>query len=101
MNIASIVCVMVFLPGRLNSKNNINQNLCTFFGYFSHIAMFSWMTVRSIDLGWTFSRSETPRRSTDKSKLLLYSILAWGLPALLTLTLAILQASLPPEEVLN
>ena len=104
MNIASIVCVMAFLLGMFNSKNNINMTFCTFigyFGYFSHIAMFSWMTVMSVDLGWTFSRSETPRRSTDKSKLLLYSILAWGLPALLTLTLAILQASLPPGEGMN
>ena len=104
MNIASIVCVMAYLLGMFNSENNINLTLCTFigyFGYFSNIAMFSWMTVMSIDLGWTFSRSETPRRSTDKSKLLLYSILAWGLPMLLTLTLAILQASLPPEEVMN
>ena len=104
MNIASIVCVMAFLLGMFNSKNNIGLTLCTFigyFGYFSHIAMFSWMTVMSVDLGWTFSRSETPRRSTDKSKLLLYSILAWGLPALLTLTLAILQVSLPPGEGMN
>ena len=104
MNIASIVCVMAFLLGMFNSKNNISLSLCTFigyFGYFSHIAMFSWMTVMSVDLGWTFSRSETPRRSTDKSKLLLYFILAWGLPALLTLTLAILQASLPSGVGMN
>ena len=104
MNIASIVCVMVFLLGIFNSKTNINLTLCTvigYFGYFSHIAMFSWMTVMSVDLGWTFSRSETPRRSTDKSKLLLYSVLAWGLPVLLTITLATLQAILPPDQALN
>ena len=104
MNIASIVCVMAFLLGMFNSKTNISLTVCTiigYFGYFSHIAMFSWMTVMSVDLGWTFSRSETPRRSTDKSKLLLYSVLAWGLPTLLTTTLAILQASLDPGETMN
>ena len=66
------------------------------------MAMFSWMTVMSFDLRWTFSRWKTARRrSTDRRKLLLFSIFAWGFPMLITLTLAILQASLPPGEVMN
>ena len=105
MNIASIVCVMIFLLGMFNSKTSINLALCTvigYFGYFSHMAMFSWMTVMSFDLRWTFSQWKTARRrSTDRRKLLLFSIFAWGLPMLITLTLAILQASLAPGEVMN
>ena len=104
MNISSIVCVMTFLLGMFNTKTNISLTLCTvigYFGYFSHIAMFSWMTVMSVDLSWTFSRSETPRRSTNKSKLQLYSIFGWGLPTLVTLALAIFQASLSPGVGMN
>ena len=51
--------------------------------------------MMSFDLGWTFTHSEAPRHSSDCHKLRLYSVVAWGLPGLLTLSLAFLQAILP------
>ena len=104
MNITSIVFVMVFIIGAFNTRSNLNLEVCTvlgYFGYFSTVSMFSWMTAMSSDLGWTFSRSERPRRSSDIFKFRLYSGLAWGLPTCLTILLATLQALLPRNSALN
>ena len=57
--------------------------------------MFGWMTIICLDLCWTFCRFTIPRRGSDFSKFLSFSILAWGLAALLTAVVFCLDITLP------
>ena len=47
--------------------------------------MFSWMTIMSFDLCWTFLQAKVPRRSSALAKFLLYSLVGWGSSFLLTI----------------
>ena len=95
----TLFIIVIFNIGKITTiklgKFDLVCTLLGYFSYFSTISMFSWMTMMSFDLGWTFTHSEAPRHSSDCHKLRLYSVLAWGLPGLLTLSLALLQALLP------
>ena len=42
------------------------------------------MTVMSLDLCWTFLRAKVPRRSSILAKFILYSVVGWGSPAIMT-----------------
>ena len=54
-------------------------------GYFFTMSMFSWMTVMSFDLCWTFMRAKVPRRGSARLKFAIYSAIAWGSSAAFTL----------------
>ena len=51
--------------------------------------MFSWMTIMSFDLCWTFLQAKVPRRSSALAKFLLYSLAGWGSSFLLTLAVIV------------
>lgn len=61
-----------------------------YFGYFSNMAMFAWMSVMCFDLCWTFYKVQLPKGEHNK-KFLVYCALGFGLPLLLTILLTILQ----------
>ena len=54
-------------------------------GYFFTMSMFSWMTIMSFDLCWTFIRAQVPRRGSAMIKFVIYSAVAWGSSAVLTI----------------
>ena len=66
--------------------------LLGYFGYFSNLVMFSWMSVMLYNLIRSFIKLSFSSGS-QKKKFLSYSSFALGLPLLLTLTAAILQVS--------
>ena len=93
-NIVSIFFVTIFFLMTLQYKTNFYAIICTivgFFGYFSSLSMFTWMTIMCFDLSWTFSRSTIPRSSTDKFKFRLYSCVGWTIPLLFTFIIGIFQ----------
>ena len=53
--------------------------------------MFTWMTIMSFDLCWTFLRAKAPNKGSATFKFVIYSITAWGSSALMTFTVMILD----------
>ena len=72
-----------------------------YFGYFSNLAMFSWMTVMCFDLGWTFLKARVPRDSSDSKKFLKYSAFGFGLPFFFSCLTALCQLSASTESDFN
>ncbi|XP_032595437.2 G-protein coupled receptor Mth, partial [Drosophila grimshawi] len=68
-------------------------------GYFAVMAGFLWLTVISYDL-WTCFRSNNYniQRYTPKYRFLIYSIYAWGVAALLTITVIVLDQVLDVDD---
>ena len=67
---------------------------CTFlgfFGLFSNLSMFTWMSVMCWDLVRTFSRLRPPSSSLRIKKFLTYSAFGWLLPLLFTIICLILN----------
>ena len=58
--------------------------------------MFTWMTIMSFDLCWTFLRAKVPRAGSAVLKFVIYSGVAWGASA--ALTCAVISADLLMEE---
>jgi hypothetical protein len=96
-NITSIflVTVYILIVYNVTLTSSIFCVILGYFGYFVSIAMFGWMTVICLDLSWTFCRSNIPRKGSDFSKFLSFSIIAWGLAALLTAIVFYLDMTLP------
>ena len=85
-NVVSILLTTVLLVILFNVRPGHNKAWCKTVGYLTYyagIAMFCWMSVMCFDLGWTFVRAKIPRKGSDHFKLFLYSVFAWGLPAIL------------------
>jgi hypothetical protein len=55
--------------------------------------MFLWMSVMCFDICWTFVRARMPRRGSDRTRFCLYSMFAWGAPALLVAAVAAIDLS--------
>ncbi|EDV95981.1 GH15468 [Drosophila grimshawi] len=68
-------------------------------GYFAVMAGFLWLTVISYDL-WTCFRDNNYniQRYTPKYRFLIYSIYAWGVGALLTITVIVLDQVLDVDD---
>ena len=96
-NITSIFLVTLYILIFYNVAltGSIFCVILGYFGYFVSIAMFGWMTIICLDLSWTFCRFTIPRRGSDFSKFLGFSIIAWGLAALLTTVVLSLDITLP------
>ena len=59
-NVITITLVTLYLLLVYNASHLLSNSLCVFIGhlgYFLTISMFSWMTVLSFDLFWTFSNA--------------------------------------------
>jgi hypothetical protein len=56
-----------------------------YIGYFLTMSMFFWMTIMSFDLCWTFIRAKVPNKGSAAFKFSIYSSVAWGSSAGLTI----------------
>ena len=102
-NVVSVGFVSSFLLYVFNVQYNIPY-LCEFvgyFGYFSSMSMFSWMTIMCYDLCSTLLQIKVQRNSSHGSRFLLYSVCGWGMGIILTTILLILQNTLPPQSDLH
>ena len=89
-NVLSITSFTVYLLFIYNTKYIFSNALCTFlgyFGYFSTMSMFCWMTIMSFDLCWMFRQPQVPRRDPMSRRFLVYSVVCWGSSMLITLGL--------------
>ncbi|CAG4968098.1 unnamed protein product [Colias eurytheme] len=75
-----------------------NFHLCTFLGYgiyFGFVAAFAWLNVMCFDIWWTFGsvRTVKPLRksASERRRFIWYSLYAWGITVLLTLTMFLLD----------
>lgn len=68
-------------------------------GYFAVMASFLWLTVISFDLWSSFrSNNYNVQRYTPKYRFLIYSLYAWGVAALLTLIVVIVDYKLDGND---
>ena len=80
-NVCSIFFLTVYLLLVYNFSHLLPHLACKlagYCGYFFTIAMFSWMTIMSFDLCWTFMRAKVPRKGSALLKFVIYSGVAWG-----------------------
>ena len=87
-NVSSIFFLTFYLLLVYNFTDNLPQIVCLivgYSGYFFTMSMFSWMTIMSFDLCWTFMRAKVPRRGSAFLKFVIYSLVAWGSSAAFTL----------------
>jgi G protein-coupled receptor Mth (Methuselah protein) len=86
-NVASIFFLTFYLLLVYNFSYYLPQLVCQivgYSGYFFTMAMFSWMTIMSFDMCWTFIRAKVPRRGSALVKFVIYSAVAWGSSAAFT-----------------
>jgi len=102
-NVLSITCVNIFFLTVYNI--NPRRIFCTiigYFGYYSTISMFCWMTIMCFDLFYTLFKGFSPNtRSMHCARFTSYSVVGWGLGLLLMLMLITLQKTLPLESDFN
>merc|ERR1711936_834497 len=60
-----------------------------YFGLFSNLSMFSWMTIMCLNMVWTFKSMRTV--DDIGSRFLILSALGWGVPFLFSLITLIFQ----------
>ena len=99
-NVFSIFFLTAYLLLVYNFSHLLPHLACKvagYFGYFFTISMFSWMTIMSFDLCWTFMRAKVPRRGSALVKFVIYSAVAWGSSAATTLWI-ILADQIMEEE---
>ena len=75
-NVATIFLLTAYILLVYNFSDTFSPLVCKVFGfsgYFFTMSMFSWMTVMSFDLCWTFMRAKVPRRGSATLKFILYS----------------------------
>ena len=91
--IATIFVHFYFLSVFYTTPGGVGCSLLGFFGYFSNLSMFAWMSVMCGDLCWTFYKVQLPTGSHTK-KFLVYCSLGFGIPFLMTLLLLIIQVNI-------
>ena len=87
-NVVSIFFLTAYLLLVCNLSDHLPHLVCQivgYVGYFFSMSMFSWMTIMSFDLCWTFIRAKVPRRGSALVKFVVYSAVAWGSSAAFTL----------------
>ena len=96
-NVAAMMILTIYFLMVLNMHNHpVSCTFLGFLGYFSSLSMFVWMTVMSLDLCLTFSKSELSSNRSDSFKLATYCIIGWGAPLLLTVILIFLHYYVNP-----
>ena len=91
-NIVSITGMTAFMVITFNFTHTFTFFVCKivgFIGYFFTMAQFAWMAVLGFDIFWTFKKVRLPEERGSQKKILVYSLLAWGWAALLTLVLVL------------
>ena len=95
-NILAILLVSLYLCLVYHLTDHLTPGHCQalgYLGYFATISMFSWMTIMSFDLFTTFSHSRVAGNNKSGLRFVCYSLVGWGLAAVLTLTLLGLDLS--------
>ncbi|CAD0201199.1 unnamed protein product [Chrysodeixis includens] len=94
--ISSLLLAFLFLVSitiKLHSVNTcIGLTLAT---YYFFLSSFSWMTVMSFDIWWTFrgySKARPIHRRGDNIKFLTYCLFAYGVPLVLTIFMGVLNS---------
>ena len=102
-NVMSIVFVTIFILIVYNivMYDNLFCKIIGYFGYFSTMSMFSWMTIMCIDLSCVLKSEELQHHLSGKLRLRIYSVVGWGAGLLLALVLFILEQSVPEGSNLN
>ena len=105
-NVISMAFVTIFLIIVYNGSASLNDLLCMligYFGYFSSISMFCWMTVMCFDLSYTFLQDgySPPNLSDPCRRFACYSICGWGFGIFLTAGLIVLQQTCSAELDFN
>ena len=92
-NVAVTILVNIYLIAVYNGGGNTGHSDCVilgYYGYFTNLSMFSWMSVWCVDLSWTFYKVQLQTGSQNK-RYLSYCLIGFGFPFLLTLLASILQ----------
>ena len=98
-NVLAIFLLTVYLLIVYDFTDVLPSFICKVFGYsgyFLTMSMFSWMTIMSFDLCWTFMRAKVPRRGSASVKFIIYSAIAWGSSG--AFTISIILADLMMED---
>ena len=103
-NVVSITFVTIFLITVFNA--NLHGLPCTiigYFGYFSSISMFSWMSIMCFDLSYTLLQNDfsAPKSSRHHVRFAAYSFIGWGSGIVLMLGLFFLQQTMPAYSDYN
>jgi hypothetical protein len=72
-----------------------------YFGYFSSMCMFSWMTIMCFDLCHALLGEQIQHFLPHNIRFVFYSVIGWGSGLGLSLVLFILENILPPSSDLN
>ena len=86
---------------RIEAEKDSGCTFLGFFGVFSNLSMFTWMSVMCWDLARTFSRMRPPSTRVQTKKFLTYSAFGWLLPLLFTFFCLILQRTVPNNSAFN
>ena len=103
-NVVSITFVTLFLITVFNADlHGLPCTIIGYFGYFSSISMFSWMTIMCFDLSYTLIRYDfsPPDHSPLNIRFVAYSLVEWGSGILLMIWLLLLQLNIPEESDFN
>ncbi|CAH1123095.1 unnamed protein product [Ceutorhynchus assimilis] len=88
----------------INLSENINRPWCEIFGYLTlyfFMVSFFWMNVICFDIWYTFSGGRGfvgSKRTSERKRLLLYSLYAFGVPLLVALLVLLLQSKVLSES---
>ncbi|XP_072758166.1 G-protein coupled receptor Mth2-like [Anoplolepis gracilipes] len=95
--------MLVVLIGEKNLAYSISI-ASGLFTYFSDLSCFFWLSAMSFDMWWTFRdfRLSTKKVEQQARKKFLYSIIAWGIPCILT-TICIIMIFVPgvPKNIIR
>merc|ERR1712037_694202 len=81
------------------SSCSLGCTVLGYFGLFSNLSMFSWMTIMCLNMVWTFKAM----RAVDDvgSRFFVLSAVGWGFPFLFSVTTLIFQKSTDSESSFN
>ena len=83
--LATLFLVVVYNYNPDQAPSNLGCTVLGFFGLFSNLSMFSWMSVTCFNMVWTFRMMEVSSfQSSSSRKFLYYSAFGWGFPLIFT-----------------
>jgi hypothetical protein len=99
--VSTLLATICLVAAYNYSKQNTGCQVLGFFGLFSNLSMFCWMTVMCWDLARTLASMRPPTGAANLHKLLTYSAAGWGGPFFLTAIALVCQQALPEDSSLN
>ena len=91
-SLATLFLLVVYNYDPKQASSNIGCTVLGFFGLFSNLSMFSWMSVTCFNMVWTFRMMEVSSfQSSSSRKFLYYSAFGWGFPLIFTAVVLLCQ----------